>query len=649
VMPSFVDSKGNIVILSKEIARGGEGAVFDIHGNIDSVAKIYFKDVSAEKTKKLFLMPGMATKDLLTISSWPTEVLFDRKGGKLKGFIMPRINGREVHDLYSPASRRQLFPDADWRFLIHVARNLAAAVDTIHSHGHVIGDLNQKGILVVKNGLLKLIDCDSFQVRHNETNFLCDVGVRDFTPPELQDKSFQGIVRTRNHDNFGLAVLCFQMLFLGRHPFVGRYHAHSDVPLEKAIKELYFVYGNLASSRKLEPPPHTLPLTAASAQIAMLFENAFSKASTLSNVRPQAIEWVKALDKLISELNVCGQNSLHKYHKSLSKCPWCSLELVGVSFFIASTGPSIDVGIGPFDVNQIWQKILIIPTPGHVEVPTFNFTNKISGKALPSSVTSAKYKTYLLRAVSAVFSVGVLLNLGAFGGFGVFVFIGLCLLIKWALSYKCDDGGESLRRKAVYTETKQRWDSLVGQWNKEATETPFNNLMRILKTRKTEYENLPKAYQEEKRRLEANKEAIQKQHYLEKFFIDKADINGVGPNLKKVLASYGVETANDITKKIQYNVPNFGPKRTSDLLAWRKKIEARFKFDPSKGLDPSDIAALNNKLRIQKKQLEEDFARGVGELQEVRNTTLRKRSELAVFLERAAHDFAQAQADVKMI
>jgi DNA-binding helix-hairpin-helix protein with protein kinase domain len=647
-MPSFVDSKGNMVNLKREIARGGEGAVFDIQGNNDTVAKVYFKDVSTDKAKKLFLMPGMVTKELLAISAWPTEVLFERKGGTLKGFIMPRINGREIHDLYSPASRKQLFPEADWRFLIHVARNLAAAVDTIHSHGHVIGDLNQKGILVVENGLLKLIDCDSFQVRHNDTNFLCDVGVRDFTPPELQDKSFQGVVRTRNHDNFGLAVLCFQLLFLGRHPFVGRYHVHADVPLEKAIKELYFVYGSSAVAKKLEPPPHTLPLTAASTQLTMLFENAFSRDSTFNNGRPQAIEWVRALDRLISELCVCGQNALHKYHKSLSKCPWCSLELVVAPFFIAADGPSIDLGVGPLDANQLWQKILSIPSPGPVAVPSFNFANT-TGTPLPSSVTFAKYKTYGLRALSVGFTGVILFNLNVFGGFWFFVLIGLFIMNKSAFSFRCDDGGETARRKNAYTATKQRWDSLVEQWNKEATETPFHNKIGHLKSNKTEYENLSKAYNEEKRKLEANKEAIQKQHFLEKYFIDKANIFGIGSNLKKVLASYGIETANDITKSIQYKVPNFGPKRTSDLLAWRKTIEARFRFDPGKGLDPADIAALNNKFRIKKKQLEEDFAKGVGELQAIRNSTLRRRTELAAHLERAAYDFAKAQADAKLL
>ncbi|MDP3013447.1 MAG: hypothetical protein Q8M92_04340, partial [Candidatus Subteraquimicrobiales bacterium] len=480
-MPSYADSKGNPVRLIRALARGGEGAVYDIQGDGNHVAKVYFKDVSADKAKKLFLMPGMASKELLAISSWPTEVLFDKKGGKLKGFVMPRIKGREIHDLYSPASRKQYYPEADWRFLIHVARNLAAAVDTIHSHGHVIGDLNQKGILVVQNGIVKLIDCDSFQVQDNNSHFLCDVGVRDFTPPELQGKSFRGVVRTRNHDNFGLAVLCFQLLFLGRHPFVGRYHVHGDVPLEKAIKELFFVYGSSATSRNLEPPPHTLPLTAASIQVALLFEKAFSREATSNGSRPEAIEWVRALDRLTLELFVCNQNTLHKYHKALSRCPWCSLEVAVGPIFISVDGPAIDVGTGPLDANQLWQKILGIPSPGQAAIPSFNF-GSITGNPLPSSVTFAKYKSYGLRALSVGLTGVILFNLNIFGGLWFFVLVGLFVMNKSAFKYKFDDGGETARRRNAFSEAKRRWDGLVDQWSKEASEAPFQTKLGQLKS-----------------------------------------------------------------------------------------------------------------------------------------------------------------------
>ena len=74
-----------------------------------------------------------------------------------------------------------------------------------------------------KNALVVLIDCDSFQVNTNGRCYPCEVGVPLYTPPELQKKSFRELIRTRNHDRFGLAILIFQLLFVGRHPYAGRY------------------------------------------------------------------------------------------------------------------------------------------------------------------------------------------------------------------------------------------------------------------------------------------------------------------------------------------------------------------------------------------------------------------------------------------
>lgn len=645
-MTAFVDSKGSTVRIGREIARGGEGIVYEIQGDSNHVAKVYFKDVSSEKAKKLFLMPGMATKELLSICSWPTEVLFEKSGGKLKGFIMPKIKGHEIHDLYSPASRKQVFPDADWRFLIQVARNLAAAVDTIHLHGHVIGDINQKGILVVKpQGVVRLIDCDSFQIQHNSSHFLCDVAVRDFTPPELQGRSLQGVLRTINHDNFGLAVLCFQLLFLGRHPFVGRYNVRRDIPLEEAIKEFLFVYSNTAS-RNLSPPPNALPLLAASSQVSNLFEKAFCKEAALYSGRPSAIEWVKTLEKLSSELRTCIQNKHHKYHASLDRCPWCSLEInVGPIFIEVNAEYS---GTSSLNVKQLWQKIINIPTPGQAIIPTFNFSN-IIGTPLPSAVTFAKYKSYGLRTLSLGLSGILIFNLDIFGEVWFFIIIGLIIMNIKAFKHEFDDGGETARRKNALSETKRKWDEIINLWNTEAGDSSFHSKFNHLKSIKEEYERLPKTYNEEKQKLIASREAYQKKHFLERYFIDKADISGIGRNLKSVLASYGIETANDIRRELQYKVPNFGPKRTKELLEWRRNIEAKFKFDPSKGVDPTDIAALDNRFKLLQKQLEENLENGFKELQQIRYTILKRRNGLSSHLEKAAYDLAKTTADAKLL
>ena len=116
------------------------------------------------------------------------------------------------------------FPEVDFRFLIHTATNIARAFAIVHEHGHVVGDVSRSehDLLVGPDGTVMLIDCNLFQISAAEL-FTCDVGVPLFTPPELQSENFRGLRRTANHDRFGVAVLLFHLLFMGRHPFAGRY------------------------------------------------------------------------------------------------------------------------------------------------------------------------------------------------------------------------------------------------------------------------------------------------------------------------------------------------------------------------------------------------------------------------------------------
>src|SRR5712691_4689158 len=80
--------------------------------------------------------------------------------------------------------------------------------------------------------LVTLVDTDSFQVcePHNGVVYRCPVGKPEFTPPELQGCPFAQVDRAPEHDLFGLAVLLFQLLMEGTHPFAGVYQGHGDPP-----------------------------------------------------------------------------------------------------------------------------------------------------------------------------------------------------------------------------------------------------------------------------------------------------------------------------------------------------------------------------------------------------------------------------------
>src|SRR4051794_21996357 len=106
-MPRVYDSSGTAISLGPELGRGGEGTVWNAPDPA-LVAKVYHDPVEPEKIDKLHVMPRLATDDLLRVAAWPRNTLYDRPGGRLVGILMPRVVGhREIHQLYSPAQRRQ--------------------------------------------------------------------------------------------------------------------------------------------------------------------------------------------------------------------------------------------------------------------------------------------------------------------------------------------------------------------------------------------------------------------------------------------------------------------------------------------------------------------------------------------------------------
>ena len=346
------DHLGNDVRLpTKPFAVGGEGAVFDVVGRPDLVAKLYSKPQSKERCDKLRAMARLCSPDLLKIAAWPTATLSNGNPAAVEGILMPRIvDHKEIHHLYSVAQRKKDFPEVDWGFLLHTARNCAIAFEAVHRHGHVVGDVNQKNVMVSRKGIVALVDCDSFQVSEGSRIFRCGVGVPEYTPPELHGRNFSGVDRAANHDLFGLAVLVFHLLMMGRHPFSGVPPVDADIPIEKAIQDGLYAYTR--SPTKLKPPPHVPPVTMLDAAILDLFERAFG-----SPRRPTASEWRAALDSGMGRLQRCKNDPRHSYLAAAGNCPWCHLIAVArLMFFLPGQGAT-GATFRPEDIDQLLRKL----------------------------------------------------------------------------------------------------------------------------------------------------------------------------------------------------------------------------------------------------------------------------------------------------
>jgi DNA-binding helix-hairpin-helix protein with protein kinase domain len=164
------------------LGGGGEGSVLEIPTNRDFLAKIYHSEERAkELADKIPAMISLRNDRICKLTVWPVDLLFMADSQLPIGLLIPRFSGRkDIHDLYSPKSRRADFQRADWRFLIRACAN---AFLVVHDTGCVIGDVNHDGILVAQDATVRLIDCDSFQVINGSRRFLCEVGVETFTPP----------------------------------------------------------------------------------------------------------------------------------------------------------------------------------------------------------------------------------------------------------------------------------------------------------------------------------------------------------------------------------------------------------------------------------------------------------------------------------
>jgi DNA-binding helix-hairpin-helix protein with protein kinase domain/Flp pilus assembly protein TadD len=636
-------SQGSPVRLGARIGQGGEGAVHDAADRDSLVAKLYHRSVQPEKAAKLSSMVALKTERLLRLSAWPVDTLHERPGGPLKGFLMPKVRDhKDIHILYGVKSRHAEYPEAKWPFLIHAAANVARAFGVVHEHGHVIGDVNHGGVVVSKDATVMLVDCDSFQISANGRKYLCEVGVPTHTPPELQGRPFKGVVRTPEHDAFGLAVIIFQLLFMGRHPFSGAFLGRGDMPLERAIAEYRFAYGPGANGRLMKQPPGTLSLEAVSAPVAALFERAFLQ----DHSRPRADEWIGPLGELSASLRRCEQNTGHSYLKTLASCPWCEIEArSGIVVFFPVYVTGVATAGGSFNITSVWAQIASVQPPG--PPPQMPAVSSAGLVASPQALQLKRKRVTRSIAASVMLAAACIVLLALpIGGGATFYFILLAGVA--AVLFASSSNSTGLRDfKVAKEEAGKKWHDLGQRWHTLAGDDErFHARRRDLESKRAEYLDLPNVRQRKLQQLEREMYQRQLEKYLDGFRIDKARISGIGHARMITLRSYGIETAADVTSRAILSVHGFGPAYTAKLLAWRASIERRFVFDPRRGVDTADRQAVEHDIEATRQRLERDLQSGTAELRRISEQAKASRGALISAAEAASKSMAQADVDL---
>lgn len=337
-------------------ANGGEGEVYNVIGDKNSVAKLYKaakfkankyvpdpKKHMEEKIETMLDQPINPNINGVLCVAYPTDILRD-SNGEFVGYVMPRVHASKSIITGERVKKRETFFNKyTYRHSVVMAYNLAYLVSQLHKSGITLGDFNYQNYLLNTDGTISIVDADSFNIRNKKTGkvYKCNVGIPEMLPPELQGRELNNPKNEFNEytDSFSLAIHIFVLLMNNQHPFTvvmpqNTSSSSSSSKLEKNITEGKCPY-TTNSKWKNNTPPSAVDVMMLPEYIRSLFDRTFtydvqnSMSDSVIRNRARADEWVVALRRMLSEIDsknvytVCSTDRAHLYRKSYGSCPFC--------------------------------------------------------------------------------------------------------------------------------------------------------------------------------------------------------------------------------------------------------------------------------------------------------------------------------------
>jgi DNA-binding helix-hairpin-helix protein with protein kinase domain/Tfp pilus assembly protein PilF len=494
-----------------------------------------------------------------------------------------------------------------------------------------MGDVNHGNCVVLRDGTVKLIDCDSYSISKGDFRYRCEVGVATHLAPELQGVDLGEVERENKHDNFGLAVIIFQLLFLGRHPFSGNYLGDEDKSLEDCIRELRFAYGSDANLRMVKQPPGTLSLSKVSPRISTMLERAF-----LTEDRPEPREWIEALEDLSDNLKQCGLHIGHFYFDKLQSCPWCELESqTGLMLFPFVSGNTA-AGAEHFNIFTVENLVSSLNVPQQLATKP----PKSSILPPPSPEAENARRENLSRFIMlAILQFSVVVFLTVIAGSGVGFFIGAILMTGMIVMLSNTGKNSKGDLEARLEKSQQDWNQLENEWKQSDTAPQFNGNLSLIREKISEHHQLQRKSREKVKLLRDEVFHYKLGVYLSSFKIADAKIVGVGQKNLELLRSFGIRSAVDVEGKRLGSLPPIHNEIKEKVLEWRRNLERKFEYNPDAELP-----------EVEQNRLTLDFTEKRGKIErEIENLLIGLRSGSTFLQQRQTHLSVKAEALSKQL
>lgn len=334
----MIDGSKILVDRKAHLGRGATATIYKANNNGDvCAAKIYNQDTAVNKAKINAMLSNVPANITIEMDgkkyprlAWPTKLL--ESNGTPTGYLMPLVDLNESFPLdyyYDQVLFKKLkSPDeAALSYKLEIAKNLSLIVAELHSLGHYFIDLKPQNIRVFRGThIVTLLDCDGFSIKsYADKRYPAELISTDYISPEAYRENTLPQDLGENQDRYALAVIIFQLLNQGTHPFQGILKDISGAATndEKAASGLY-PHGLVADARiaPRKQSTHTLWLDST----RTLFDQAFVGSRS---TRPSASEWARHFDQLLFDkaLVRCAKASNNVAHMRFKgkKCSACYL------------------------------------------------------------------------------------------------------------------------------------------------------------------------------------------------------------------------------------------------------------------------------------------------------------------------------------
>lgn len=336
--------QGDVQLVEKSrLGRGGAATVYRVHlGGRDWAAKIFDQERAVNGSKIAHMIANVPPCAEATVGSksyarlaWPVALLRNANGADV-GYIMPIINpdiSASLDHFYDKGLIRKFGMEAETAlpYRLEIARNVAALVRELHACGHHFVDVKPQNVRVFRDSrTVCFLDCDGFSISSSGGRFPAELISTDYIAPEAVRHNTPPRNLGEAQDLYALAVIIFQLLNRGTHPFQGilsdgRIVAPTND--HKAAAGLY-PHGMVADPRiapRAESVHHLWD-----DGTRHLFDRAFLQAQP--GARPSAAEWEANFENILSNKLLVRCDAFPSSYEHIrfreKVCPACYLSSI---------------------------------------------------------------------------------------------------------------------------------------------------------------------------------------------------------------------------------------------------------------------------------------------------------------------------------